>query len=61
MGLTLCNLRFSDHIDLVGGSEEEHQLLTERLEVTAAGYGGNMFCEKAKSSSAALSQHHLST
>ena len=31
-GRQLCNLRFADHIDLLGGSEEKLQQLTERLE-----------------------------
>ena len=35
-GRPLCNLRFPDDIDLLGGSEEkELQWLTERLEKTA--------------------------
>ena len=33
----LCNLRFADDIDLLDGSEEELQQLTERLDQTAAG------------------------
>ena len=33
----LCNLRIADNIDLLGGSEEERQQLTERLEKTSAG------------------------
>ena len=32
----ICNLRFADGIDLLGGSEEEMQQLTEKLEKTAA-------------------------
>ena len=35
----ICNLRFADDINLLGGSEEELQQLAERLEKTAAGYG----------------------
>ena len=38
-GRRLCNLRFADNIDLLGGSEEERQRLCERPEKTAAGYG----------------------
>ena len=37
-GRPICNLRFADDIDLLGGSEEELQRLVERLEKTAAGY-----------------------
>ena len=35
----LCNLRFADDIDQLGGSDEELQQLTEILENAAAGYG----------------------
>ena len=34
----LCTLRFADDIDLLGGSQEELQQITERLEKTAARY-----------------------
>ena len=37
-GCLLCNLQFADDIDLLGGSEEEVQQLTERLKKTAAGW-----------------------
>ena len=47
-GRPLCNLRFADHIDLLGGSEEELQQLTERLEKTAAGYGMEISSDKSK-------------
>ena len=38
-GRPLCNLRFADEIDLLGGNGEELELFTERLEKTVAGYG----------------------
>ena len=38
-GRPLCNLRFTDDIDLLGGSEEELQQFTERLDKIAAGCG----------------------
>ena len=37
----LCNLRFADDIDLLGGSEEKLQQLTENLEKTAVGLVGH--------------------
>ena len=39
-------MRFAD--DLLGGSEEEHQQLTERLEKTAAEYGMEISYDKSK-------------
>ena len=47
-GRLLCNLRFADDIALLGGSEEELQQLTERLEMTAAGYGMEVGSDKSK-------------
>ena len=44
----LCNLLFADDIDLLGGSEEELQQLTERLDKTAAGYGVEISYDKSK-------------
>ena len=38
-GRPLCNLPLADDIDVLGGSEEKLQQLTERLHKTAAGYG----------------------
>ena len=34
----MCNLRFADDIDLVGGSENELQNFTTRLEEKARAY-----------------------
>ena len=59
-GRSLCNLRFTDDIDLLGSSEELQQL-TERLEKTAAGYGMEIGCDRRKISSTALSQDDLPT
>ena len=39
-------MRFADDIDLLGGSEEELQQLTERLKKTAVGYGMEISCDK---------------
>ena len=47
----LYNLRFADDIDLLGGSEEELQQLTQRLEITA----WKSARTKSKSSSTATS------
>ena len=62
-GRPLCNLRFADDIDLLGGSEEELQKLAERLEKTAAGYGMEISSDPTKAifSSTELSQDHLLT
>ena len=46
-GRSLCHLRFADDIDLLGGSEELHQL-TERLDKTAAGKGVEINSDKSK-------------
>ena len=48
--MVLCNLRFADDIDLLGGSEEE---LTERLQKTAAGYGMEISSDQSK-----IHEHH---
>ena len=45
-GWPLCNLRFTDDIDLLGGTEEEQ--LIERLEKTAAGCGVEINSNKGK-------------
>ena len=42
----LCNLRFANDIDLLGGSEEELQQFAERLEKTAADYGVEISSDK---------------
>ena len=48
-GQPLCNLRFADNIDMLGGSEEEvQQQLTERLDKTAGGHGMEISLEKSK-------------
>ena len=47
-GRLLCNLQFSDDIDLLQCREEELQQLTERLEKTAAGYGMKISSDKNK-------------
>ena len=51
----LCNLPFADDIDLLEGSEEEVQQLTEKLEETAAGYGVEISSGKILVS--AISEH----
>ena len=47
-GQPLCNLRFSDDISLLEGSEEELQQLTERLEETPAVYDILISSNKSK-------------
>ena len=36
VGRSLCNLRFADDIDLLGGSDKLQQIASERLEKAAA-------------------------
>ena len=38
-GRPICNLRIADHIDLMGGSNNEFQDLTSRLVDKATAYG----------------------
>ena len=45
-GRPLCNLRFADDIDLVGGSEAELQDLTARLERASTLFGMEVSSEK---------------
>lgn len=47
-GRPLCNLRFADDIDLVGGSEAELQDLTARLEHASTLFGMEVSSEKSK-------------
>ena len=47
-GRPFCDLRFADDIGLLGGSEEELQQLTQRLEETAAVYGSEISSDKSK-------------
>jgi len=47
-GRTISNLRFADDIDLMGGSMDELQELTTRLEVCASAYGMEISSEKSK-------------
>ena len=49
-GRPLWNLRFANDTDLLGGTEEELQQLTEKLEKTAAGYGMEISSDKSKNS-----------
>ena len=46
-GRRLCNWRFADDIDLLGGSEKELQQLAERLGKTAANYGMEISADKS--------------
>ena len=46
--LPLCNLQLANDIDLLGGSDEELQQLTERLEKAAAGYGTEISSNNGK-------------
>lgn len=47
-GRTINNLRFADDIDLIAGSEEELQDLTNRLSMRAKAYGMEVSTEKSK-------------
>ena len=47
-GRLLCKLWFADDINLLGGSEEELQQLTERLDKTATDYGMAIGSDKSK-------------
>ena len=47
-GRPLCNLRFADDIDLIGGDEEELQDLMTRLEESAGKFGMEISEEKSK-------------
>jgi hypothetical protein len=47
-GRPLCNLRFADDIDLMGGNEAELQELTTRLEKASGAVGMEVSSEKSK-------------
>ena len=47
-GRPICNLRFSDNINLMGGSHGELQDLTNRLVDRATAYGMEVSIEKSK-------------
>ena len=47
-GRPLCNVRLAGGIDLLGGSEEELQQFTDRLEMTADGYGMEISSNRSK-------------
>ena len=47
-GRPLCNLRFADDIDLMGGSNAELQDLTDKLVDRAGAYGMEVSTEKSK-------------
>ena len=47
-GRPICNLRFADDIDLMGGSNGELQDLTNRLVDRATSYGTDVSTEKSK-------------
>ena len=47
-GRTISNLRFTDDIDLMGGSNNELQKLTDRLSNSAKAYGMEVSSEKSK-------------
>jgi len=47
-GQRICNLRFADDIDLMAGSNQELQELTDRLASSAANYGIEISTEKSK-------------
>lgn len=47
-GRPVCNLRFADDIDLMGGSNQELQLLTDKLAGRARAYGMEVSTDKSK-------------
>lgn len=47
-GRPVCNLRFADDIDLMGGTNTELQDLTDRLDTRASAYGMEISGEKTK-------------
>ena len=47
-GRRICNLRFADDIDLLGGSNAELQALTDKLTESAGSYGMEVSTEKSK-------------
>ena len=47
-GRPICNLRFADDIDLMAGSKQELQELTDRLSNRAGAYGMEVSTEKSK-------------
>ena len=47
-GRTISNLRFADDIDLLAGSNEELQEITDRLVKNAGAYGMELNVEKCK-------------
>ena len=47
-GRPLCNLRFADDIDLMGGSNQELQSLTDKLADRAGAYGMEVSTDKSK-------------
>ena len=47
-GRKVCNLRFADDIDLLAGTNEELQELTDKLNKSAAAFGMEISSEKSK-------------
>ena len=47
-GRRVCNLRFADDIDLIAGTNEELQNLTDRLHNSATAFGMEVSTEKSK-------------
>uniref|UniRef100_A0A3Q0RSH2 Reverse transcriptase domain-containing protein n=1 Tax=Amphilophus citrinellus TaxID=61819 RepID=A0A3Q0RSH2_AMPCI len=47
-GRPLCNLRFADDIDLMGGSNQELQMLTDKMVDRAEAYGMEVSSDKSK-------------
>ena len=47
-GRRICDLRFADDIDLMGGSNEELQILTDKLVERSGAYGMEVSAEKNK-------------
>ena len=47
-GRYICNLRFADDIDLIAGTLDELQLITNKLYISSAEYGMEISQEKSK-------------
>ena len=58
-GRKFYNLRFSDDIDLIAGSESELQTITDALEKTSTAYGMEINHDNAKLLSMEKVQHQL--
>ena len=47
-GREICNIKFADDIDLIAGTLDELQLITNKLYISSAAYGMEIIQEKSK-------------